>query len=96
MEITAAAYPQIFEAFEAISHDSGFSAGHKSYHVPACWADRIPSIETVLAGMDPEQREHGFVLGEGTEVEALVASRPELAPAHALLNAFFEDFHAAE
>lgn len=94
--VTAATFPRLHDAFETISHDSGGSAGHDSYFVPAAWAAWLPSIEKTLAGMDPTERDEGFVMGEGSEVEALVHRRPELAPAHRLLNAFFDDFHGED
>ena len=96
VEVTASTFPTLHDAFEAISHDSGASAGHDSYFVPAVWAYWLPSIEKTMAAMDPAERDDGFVLGESSEVEALVRRRPELAPAHRLLNAFFDDFHGED
>lgn len=36
--VTATSHPNIFEAFENISHDCGASAGHSNYAVPPEWA----------------------------------------------------------
>lgn len=84
-------WPVLFDAFEAISHDGGSGAGHAVYFVPEAWTSHLDEIETALHRLTPEDREN-FVLGEASDNEAIAARGADLTRAHALLNAFFEDW----
>lgn len=90
--VTEATYPALFDAFETISHDNGWGAGHESYVVPAHWIGYVEDAEKQLSSMDPEWRQWNFVLGEAGELETLLRQRPELNPTHELLNDFFDDW----
>ena len=92
-KVTAESHPALFEAFETISHDGGFSAGHACYYVPA-WSAPISlqEVEALLAKVSEDDKLDHLVLGEHSDIQAFVKANPEYAPVDALFHAFFEDF----
>lgn len=92
--ITKPMYPLLFEAMDAVTHDSGGGC-HRHYNIPPGWIETLPRIETVLGRLSPEQRET-IAIGECSEQETLVREFEGLDIAHRFLNAFFEDFIECE
>lgn len=88
--VTAATHPHLFEAMDAITHDS-CGGCHRHYNVPAGWTEALSRMEAVLGRLTPEQRQT-VAIGECSEQEAIVSEFEGLAVAHRFLNAFFEDF----
>lgn len=84
-------WPTLHDAFEAISHDGGSSAGHAVYFVPEAWTEHLDQIEAALHGLTEADREE-FCLGEFSDVAAIAARSADLVKANRLLNAFFEDW----
>lgn len=89
--MTATSHPLLHEAFETISHDSGFGAGHEGYSVPPEWADRLAEAEAALGTLDRIDFEV-FCIGDADEMEEICLRSPQLERAHALLGSFFEDW----
>lgn len=92
--VTADTYPRLFEAMDAITHDSGGGC-HKHYNVPAGWSESLSRMEIVLRRLSPEQRET-IAIGECSEQDDLVREFEGLGVVHRFLNAFFEDFIDSE
>ena len=91
--VTAESHPALFEAFETISHDGGYSAGHRRYFVPA-WAAKtdLAEVDRLLSLMSEDGKLDHLVLGEHSDIQAFIKANPEYAPVDALFHAFFEDF----
>jgi len=84
-------WPAVHEAFEGVSHDGGDGAGHPVYFVPEAWTDGLDDIESALSALSAGER-NDFAIGGDEAREPLLARDPRLALAHALLDAFFEDW----
>ncbi|MFZ3008550.1 MAG: hypothetical protein WA047_20495 [Phenylobacterium sp.] len=96
VEVTGENFPKLYEALETISHDSGRSAGHASYWLPAGWRPELEGIEAALLTLTGETVEgpefETFTIGECSVMEEIASRSPELGRASVLLNEFFEDF----
>lgn len=91
MKVTSTNFSNIYRAFEAISHDRGTQAGHKSYWIPDDWAFlRLTQIDFALGHLPNDEFEI-FCIGEQGEAEHLAGEYSFLMDAHLLLNQFFEE-----
>jgi hypothetical protein len=89
-KITGATHPMLFEAMDAITHDSGGGC-HHHYNVPAGWVEALPRMEALLGRLSEDQRQT-IAIGECSEQDALIIEFDGLGVASRFLNAFFEDF----
>jgi hypothetical protein len=90
VDVTAHTHPLVFQAFETISADSGYGCGRDRYAVPADWAERLASSERGLARLPDADSRQEFAIGEDGDARSLAEADPDLAVAHALLDAFFD------
>lgn len=91
--ITAATHPALHSAFEKISHDAGFGAGHETYSVPEDYVALARIADTALATLTPEELET-FSIGDQDEMEVISQRSPELRATNGLLHSFFCDWDA--
>lgn len=89
--MTAASHPLLFDAFEAISHDCGYGAGHASYSVPPERVGQLADAERALGDLSPAEREE-MTIGDSTEFMAGRLADPSLLGLDQLLHAFWEDW----
>jgi hypothetical protein len=97
--VTEQSHPNLFKAFETISHDSGGGAGHDNYSVHPAWAPYLTEAETALAGLsggrdgdDLDGDFSTFCIGDVVDMSRIAARSRELTRTLVLLNSFFEDW----
>lgn len=90
--VTEATHPALHHAFEAISHDNGYGAGHETYAVPPEWVAALPSAEVALDSLSKEDRDQ-LTIGEGlSETSPAARADPEVHALSRLLHDFWQDW----
>jgi hypothetical protein len=85
--ITAKSHPHIFEAFETISHDAGYGAGHETYSVPPEYGpSRLSYYEGVLSLMTSDELQDFCIGGDDSPIQ------DDFPITSMFLNHFFDDW----
>ena len=94
VDVTAATFPRLHEAFSTISHDAGMGADHESYSVSPEWVPRLAEAEQAISLLDEEDFET-FCIGDQEEMAEIAARSVQHQRAADLLSAFFNDWEEA-
>jgi hypothetical protein len=97
VQVTAETHPHLHAALDTVSHDSGGRCNVSDDVPKVRWGAHLDGIEATLKKLFPGQDGvndplQTFCIGEESEAAAVVAAWPELRPAHALLDEFFESY----
>lgn len=93
--VTQHSHSKLFEAFETISHDCGFEAGHLNYAVPEEWTAHLKTADNALATLSNEELQE-FCIGEQSNQNKIAERSKELYCTHKMLWAFFDDWNKSE
>ena len=85
IKLTKKNYPNLYAAFEIVSHDVDVSG---PFMIPDQLSKELPAMEEALSNLSPEDLET-FCIGEQTDQEAILKRHPALAEVNSLISAHF-------